>query len=113
MHTQHVTQLYAYDTCAPAPRSKVGLVPTALGGTNLYRDWQLDGELYNYMMEQTKAALAAAPGSTLRGMLWVHLDTGRERRECKSWWVPLPDVLPGRCCYCWSVVLCQAVCGYM
>ncbi len=55
----------------PSPPRRVGLVPTAAGGTNLYSQWQPGGDLYTFMLAQTKAAMAAAPGARLRGMIWV------------------------------------------
>ncbi|KAL6756885.1 SGNH hydrolase-type esterase domain-containing protein [Haematococcus lacustris] len=54
--------------------SRVGFVPTALGGTSLNVDWapNTPGGLYGRMINATRAAMAAAgPNARLRGMLWV------------------------------------------
>ncbi|KAK4374384.1 hypothetical protein RND71_005061 [Anisodus tanguticus] len=45
----------------------IGLVPCAIGGTNVTQ-WARGGWLYNEMIRRTKAALQG--GGTIRGMLW-------------------------------------------
>ncbi len=48
---------------------QVGLVPAAFGGSSL-EEWKPGSEHYRNAVERTKAALAAAPGARLRGILW-------------------------------------------
>lgn len=51
---------------------RVGLVPTADSATNLYKQWKPGSYLYNFMVKQTRKAMAAAPKKArLRGMIWV------------------------------------------
>ncbi|KAJ0950881.1 putative sialate O-acetylesterase domain, SGNH hydrolase superfamily [Helianthus annuus] len=45
----------------------VGLVPCAIGGTNI-SEWARGGGLYNQMMRRTKAAVCG--GGVIRGLLW-------------------------------------------
>lgn len=54
---------------------RVGFVAVAIGGTNLWRDWQATyGRYYKAMVKHTKAAMAAyGPGARLQGMIWVQV----------------------------------------
>lgn len=65
----------------------MGLIPTALGGTNLNDEWQPGGELYTFMVAQTKAAMAAAPGAKLRGMVWFQGESDADEAAggCSGW----------------------------
>ncbi len=51
------------------PVADIGLVPCAMGGTSLDQ-WAPGGVLYNAAVNATRAALAAAPGARLAGILW-------------------------------------------
>lgn len=52
--------------------SRVGLVPVALGGTILHDGWTYGGWLYNNIVMNTQAAMAAAgPTARLRGLLFM------------------------------------------
>ena len=63
-----------------AVSGRVGLVPTALGGTSL-SDWDPDGALFGFMVEHTRQAMRKAPSARLKGMVWVQVGLG-------SSWVP-------------------------
>lgn len=49
--------------------TSVGLIPAAFGGSALH-EWVPGSEHYKNAVERTRAALAAAPGAKLRGILW-------------------------------------------
>ncbi|GAX76533.1 hypothetical protein CEUSTIGMA_g3979.t1 [Chlamydomonas eustigma] len=52
--------------------SKIGFIPTAKGGSNLFQDWRPpDGELYVYMVQRVHRALQNQSHMRLRGILWV------------------------------------------
>ncbi|XP_071733293.1 probable carbohydrate esterase At4g34215 [Rutidosis leptorrhynchoides] len=59
---------FANSLLRKAPRiGVVGLVPCAIGGTNISQ-WARGGELYNQMMR--RAAVAVNGGGIIRGLLW-------------------------------------------
>ena len=54
------------------PKSRIGLVPCAVGGSAMSR-WKKEGPLYNNAIRRAKLALAAGPaGKTkIRGAIWL------------------------------------------
>lgn len=53
---------------------QVGLVPTAMGGTNLYEHWSPGGKLWSNMVTNTHAALQQlGQQGRLRGMVWLQV----------------------------------------
>ncbi|WIA19948.1 hypothetical protein OEZ85_005831 [Tetradesmus obliquus] len=80
------TGIYDYpdqDSCGPdmafartliqmGAARKVGLVPTAMGGTNLFQHWAPGGQLWSNMVGRTQAGMHQMAGrGRLRGMLWI------------------------------------------
>jgi hypothetical protein len=70
---------FAAEVLRLRPGAGVGLVPRAVGGTPLSR-WEKGGDLYAAAVDAARAALAAAPGSSLAGALW-HQGENDSRRE--------------------------------
>lgn len=58
---------FALDYVTHFPDRKIGLVPCADGGTNLYHDWQPGGLLFDNAVFQTKQAKRT---SIIDGILW-------------------------------------------
>ncbi|KAI3762998.1 hypothetical protein L1987_53443 [Smallanthus sonchifolius] len=56
----------------------VGLVPCAVGGTNI-SEWARGGELYTGLIRRAQAALKG--GGTIRGLLWYQGESDTVRRE--------------------------------
>ena len=54
------------------PKSRIGLVPCAVGGSAMSR-WKKEGPLYKNMLRRAKLALAAGPAgkTTIRGAIWL------------------------------------------
>ncbi|XP_047336562.1 probable carbohydrate esterase At4g34215 [Impatiens glandulifera] len=58
----------------------VGLVPCAVGGTNISQ-WEKGSFLYNQMIRRTLAAAAAAGGGAIRGVLWYQGESDTKEKK--------------------------------
>lgn len=69
--------------------SKIGFIPTAVGGTNLAGGWMPPiGPQYSNMVNTTRAAMAAAPpGAVIRGLVWVQGESdGLDAHDAGYYW---------------------------
>ncbi|CAN0922369.1 Probable carbohydrate esterase At4g34215 [Linum grandiflorum] len=57
----------------------LGLVPCAIGGTNI-NQWEKDGELYGELMKRSEAAVAIG-GGKIRALLWYQGESDTNSRE--------------------------------
>ncbi|KAK9838152.1 hypothetical protein WJX81_004549 [Elliptochloris bilobata] len=68
---------------------RIGLVPCAVGGTEMDR-WLPGADLYEQMVRRTESALRAAPGvAALRALLWYQGESDADTEE-------RADELPGK-----------------
>lgn len=56
----------------------VGLVPCAIGGTNI-TEWARGGHLYNQLIQRAEAALES--GGVIKGLLWYQGESDTVNRE--------------------------------
>lgn len=93
---------------------QVGLVPTAMGGTNLFDQWAPGNELWRNMCDDTAAAMQALGGrGRLRGVIWIQVrhSWGVTHALCQSAQCTrdATPALPGAQGSCREVLFCSSM----
>ena len=70
--------------------SKVGFIPTAVGGTSLAGSWMPpNGPQWQNMISTVQTGMkAAGPSAILRGLLWVQGETDGLNMMASAWYYP-------------------------
>jgi len=86
--------MFGVQLCERGLAKTVGLVPCAVGGTEI-DEWKEGSHLFNRMVVSTRMALENAPvSSRLRGLLWYQGESDCDTEErAKSWGSKFAEML--------------------